>query len=126
MKTLGLLEAAVFVRQQHQREKMKGIANRDAREYVARKEPFVGSNLYARKNDGDGSYIVYSYRDSWPLFVFDGHWYENQDRFSRSTSRHRRQAHPLVDTVPLNHDAIYTLSQIGEKKFLARVLQGTI
>lgn len=48
-------------------------------------------------------YVVYSYRDDWPLFVYDAPnetWYENEDRFSRTTSKHRSQCFPIGATAP--------------------------
>jgi hypothetical protein len=46
-------------------------------------------------------YVIYSYGQHWPLFVWDetlSVWYENEDKCSRTTSRHRSQTNPLVPT----------------------------
>jgi hypothetical protein len=60
-------------------------------------------NLFSRwetASDGSRMYVVYSYGPHWPLFVWhDGVWYENKDRYSVTTSKHRSQAHPRCDTV---------------------------
>lgn len=92
------------------------IANRDARDYVRNRKEFEGSNLFARMvivtnpgNDATGTewtsrmvYVTYSYGHHWPLFVYDenaGVWFENVDYYSRTTSKHRSQAHPLLPTI---------------------------
>ena len=66
------------------------------------KQSFQGVNLQGVRQ-GD-LYVVYSYGSHWPLFIFDysnGQWYENSDRCSCTTSKHRAYAHPLKDTTKL-------------------------
>lgn len=64
---------------------------------VARLRPFRDANKYA-VNEADGRlYAVYSYRDTWPIYVFDRKaftWYANEDRYSRTTSKHMTQCWP--------------------------------
>lgn len=46
-------------------------------------------------------YVVYSYGEHWPLFMFSadtGYWYENEDKCTRTTARHHSQAHPHTPT----------------------------
>lgn len=100
------------------------IANRDARTYVAMRQPFQGANLYGQNErvlqHGELPvllYAVYSYGPHFPLFVYDvrtSTWYENEDRYSVTTSKHRSQAHPLADTVKLSTAALQRLIQTGE------------
>lgn len=76
------------------------INGRLCRPYVQARKPFTNSNgqLYAVQHTPT-LYVVYSYGDHWPLFVHDGFdWYENEDKFSVTTTRHRSNAHPLVPT----------------------------
>ena len=85
----------------------KRIANKDAREYVQKAEPFQGSNLFGEYDDSDeGSntpYVVYSYGYHFPMFIYlNNIWYENSDKYSVSTSKHQSQSHPMMDTVKLN------------------------
>jgi len=48
-------------------------------------------------------YVVYSYGEHWPLFMWDGFdWYENEDKCSRTTSKHHGQAHPHTPTLKRN------------------------
>lgn len=68
---------------------------------VARLKPFRDANKYAINSDNGRLYVVYSYRDTWPLLVFDrafGQWYANEDRYSATTTRHMSQCRPY--TVP--------------------------
>lgn len=104
------------------------IANRDARPFVQRCQPFEGSNLYGSYwqanpssiNSGDNGYFVYSYHKDWPLFVcvyLNGrnHWFENSTKYSVTTSKHRTQAHPHPPegTTLMSHEDTVTLVRRG-------------
>ena len=93
------------------------IANRDARKYVQSCTEFQGSNLFAvmrTDNTGGWRYVVYSYGYHWPLFVYtNGVWYENENKYSPTTSKHRSQCHPLGSTTLLPYDQIKTLANYG-------------
>jgi hypothetical protein len=89
------------------------VANRDARRSVQDLKVFKGSNTwgewyetnYVGSNEIIANYVVYSFRYTWPLFVFDNLaqvWYENVDAFSQTTKKHKTQLHPLCNTIPLN------------------------
>ena len=82
------------------------ISNCDAREYVQRREPFIGSNLsatmYAPTDDCHTTrYVVYSYA-RWPLYIAetdeDGTtvWYQNEENYSVTTSKQAGQARPEI------------------------------
>ena len=86
---------------------MERIANRNAREYVQKNEPFQGSNMFGVFDDDDqGSntpYVVYSYGYHFPMFIYLGNsWYENSDKYSVSTSKQQSQTRPTMETVKLN------------------------
>ena len=90
---------------------LKMIANGKARECVDKLIPFRGSNLWAEWSEGsytDGlrRFVVYSYRYTFPLYVYDevaDQWYENDTQFSQTTSRHRSQCRPTgVETIKLS------------------------
>lgn len=77
-------------------------SNCKARKFVQACKPFKANNLFGEIR---GSlYVVYSYGYHWPLFVRSacGVWYENANKYSVSTSKHRSQVHPLVDTIPMS------------------------
>ena len=87
----------------------KRIANKIARAFVQKAEPFQGSNLFGEYDDSDeGSntpYVVYSYGYHFPMFIYlNNIWYENSDKYSVSTSKQQSQARPTMDTIKLNTD----------------------
>ena len=80
----------------------KRISRRDARAKVQALEAFQTHNgtLFAYWGTPD-TYVVYSYGEHWPLFVWDkklGKWLENTDKSSRTTSQHHGYTHPHVTT----------------------------
>jgi hypothetical protein len=88
---------------------LKMIANGKARECVDNLTPFRGSNLWAEWSVWDPDslrrFVVYSYRYTFPLYVYDelaDQWYENNTQFSQTTSRHRTQARPNKETIKLS------------------------
>lgn len=77
------------------------INGRKCRPYVQERKAFTNSNgqLYAIKHT-PLLYVVYSYGEHWPLFVWDGFdWYENEDKYSPTTTRHRSYANPYAPTI---------------------------
>jgi hypothetical protein len=102
------------------------IANRDARPLVQQLHPFKGSNLFAQyRPEGNGvRYIVYSYGDHWPLFIHcHDTWFENEDKSSRTTAKHRTQTHPHCPTVLLSYQWMVRLATGGYEAIAkARVL----
>jgi hypothetical protein len=79
---------------------MKRTSNSKCREFVQLREPFQASSLFAEERNG--VYAVYSYGYHFPIFVYcEGNWYANSGRYSVSTSKHRSQAHPLENCIPL-------------------------
>lgn len=100
------------------------IANRDARKYVQKRTPFNGSpnpdhvfanELNPRRSalyagwistpDGQEMYVVCSYGDHWPLFIYCRDvdmWFENSDKYGNTTSRHHSTAHPHCETTLLD------------------------
>jgi hypothetical protein len=61
----------------------------------------------------------------WPLFVcihLQGKdvWFENTDRYSITTSKHRSQSHPHVPTQPLTRDEMTLLVSSGYKALVKR------
>jgi len=84
------------------------VSNNNCRRYVKQMIPFKGSNLYAEMNKC--IYTVYSYGRHFPLFVCkDGVWYENNEKYSVTTSKHRSQSHPHFTTVMKNTQELLDL-----------------
>lgn len=93
------------------------ISTRSCRPCVKARGAFQRyGSLYAEwrtASDGTRMYVVYSYGEHWPLFVcHDGTWYENSERYSVTTSKHRSASHPHCDTIPATCDDL--------KRFISR------
>ncbi len=76
------------------------VTGREARAKVQAAEAFRTSNgnLYGGWVTPN-IYVVYSYGEHWPLFMWDSFkWFENEDRLSPTTSQHRSYTHPYVPT----------------------------
>jgi len=105
----------------------KRVANQDARRYVQNLEEFQGSNTFAvwKTVPGDVSrYVVYSYSQHWPLFIYeDGKWYENADKYSRTTSKHCSQLHPLCDTERRSASDMVDIALYGVAEWVQRKLR---
>lgn len=101
--------------------KVQKIANGKCREYVRNHKEFIGNNLYGRlvsisPDSGETVYVVYSYGAHFPLFIYHyttDTWFENEDRYSVTTSKHRSQAHPLVPTKKASTTFMKTLISQG-------------
>jgi hypothetical protein len=78
----------------------KRISRREARAKVQALEAFKTNNgtlfgVWVSPN----VYVVYSYGEHWPLFMWDSFtWFENEDRHSATTSHHRGYTHPHTAT----------------------------
>ena len=86
---------------------MPKIANSNARLHVKSRMPFTGSNLYA-KWVTDNLYVVYSYGEHFPLWIYDqriGGWLENTSKYSQTTSTHKSRTNPYpAGTIALSND----------------------
>ena len=78
------------------------INNRDAQEYVTRRQEFRGSNLWAEYQST--AYVVYSYGYHFPVCAFiRGKWYVNSDKYSSSTSAHQSACRPKVEAATITN-----------------------
>lgn len=82
---------------------MKRIANYEAPDCVRNLQEFEGRSVFARwidKTTGNYTermYVVYSYGRHWPMHLYHeptDTWYENRDKYSRTTSKHHSQTRP--------------------------------
>lgn len=74
------------------------IENRDAREYVENKIPFIGNNLTGiRMPNGDYLVSSYGYYPIWYHSKRENKWYGNMEKFSVTTAKHSSQARPNFD-----------------------------
>ena len=114
------------------------IANGDAREFVQQRVPFQGSNIFAQfhtqyNEDGtdgpDTWYVVYSYGKHFPMYIWaNGIWFANEDKYSRTTTRHQLQARPVSDGTKmhwLSTKWMQRLAQGGYRELVkARIVEG--
>ena len=100
---------------------IKMIANGRARDMVDKRAAFRGSNMWGHTHWDDKHetcrYVVYSYRYTWPLYVYDSvadTWFENESQYSQTTSRHRNQCRPTgVQTVKLKVEDMLIVADKG-------------
>lgn len=96
---------------------MGKITNIMARNHVQQRAPFIGNNLHAEWMGMDTDYpryCVFSYGRDWPLFVWEnGTWYENVDRCSVTTSKHKNQTHPMEETMLMTVENMRVLTHKG-------------
>ncbi len=72
-------------------------SNSRAKQLVNELKAFKGNNTFAE--DNHTVYVVYSYGYHFPLYVYDkvlSVWYENTDKYSVTTSKHKSQLRPSV------------------------------
>ena len=75
---------------------MVKTSNIKASQYVTDKVEFNGSNTFGRWVT-ESCYVVYSYGYHFPMYIYDGAWYENSDKYSISTSKQQTQLRPCTD-----------------------------
>jgi len=81
-------------------------SNSKARQCVQNSIDFKGNNTFGYTLP-NGIYAVWSYGLHFPLFAKVGKtWYENQDRYSVSTSKQRTQLHPHTETELVSCDEL--------------------
>ena len=111
--------------------KAERIANKAARRMVELRRPFEGSHLFAREHvpphQHTTLYVVYSYGPHFPIYIAEtdnetGHteWYENNERYSQSTTRHQSQADPYKPCVPMTAGAMRRIAAEGIAGFVAK------
>lgn len=117
------------------------ITNKDARKFVQQRLPFQGSNMFAEyfcpypedSSEGQHGYVVYSYGKHFPMYIclhIGGRdiWFANEDKYSRSTTRHQSQARPVTDGTKmhwLSTEWMKRLVQGGYRELVkARIVEG--
>jgi len=108
--------------------RVKNATLADIRKHVQDKVEFdsttgnLFSCIYSYANKSSQRYVVFSYGGHWPLFIYDygtQRWFENDDRYSKTTSKHRSKAHPLPPegTTKLSVIEMKIVSDYGLKAF---------
>ena len=102
-------------------------SNIKCRSFVQTRTPFEGNNLFGvlflaePDRNLTERYVVYSYGTHFPLFIWQacdagsqlGQWFENQDRYSPTTSKHKTQSHPHYPTHPMTTNAMLRIAEDG-------------
>jgi hypothetical protein len=95
------------------------IENRDAREYVENKIPFIGNNL-SGITMSNGDYLVSSY-GYYPIYYYskrENKFYGSKDKFSVTTAKHLSQARPNYDVIMVENEKmneVIATSQEGNR-----------
>jgi hypothetical protein len=98
-------------------DKKMAISRRQYREKVQALEPFKGNSVFAEltENGPKKIYVVYSYGRHYPMFVFVSGkgWFENEDKYSVTTSHHHGYAHPHQPVLKRNTEEMKQLALNG-------------
>lgn len=102
-------------------KRYKKLSNYNVRTAVQNHEEFDANNIFSRweETPTGAMYVVYSYGLHYPMFIYVpdiDHWFSNSTKYSRTTSKHRSQAHPLVgegDITGWSTDKMTTLLRDG-------------
>lgn len=107
---------------------MPTINGRKCRSLVQARTPFKSHGAIYGRKCGPYGYAVFSYGEHWPLFVWDGHaWFENTDRYSVTTSKHRGYTHPHVETQPRTcEDLIRSVAQLEQQEGVPEAFKDAI
>ena len=82
----------------------------EVKEHTTYRIPFKNRNetLFANEvpnsNEGQDLYVVYSYGEHFPIYVYDYQlemWFGNYDKYSSTTSKHQTMARPEVDEIQM-------------------------
>ena len=107
------------------------IANRFIRENVDKKTVFsnnTGSVFSKWMGTGeDRRYAVYSYNDSWPMYIWVPHlgtWFGVTEKISVTTSKHTTIARPSgVAVTPIGRNKAIVLAQLGALTMVTREIE---
>lgn len=101
------------------------ITNPDSKDYVRKRENFIGSHIYGEDLGGLGKmYVAYSYGEQFPVYVWhNGKWYHNSSDYvlddgtvNEPTNQHKKDMRPSQDTHGLSTYAMNTIIRKFKKK----------
>jgi hypothetical protein len=102
---------------------MKKINNSIMQNYTTERKTFTTNNetVYAQfkhnRNMDNDLYVVYSYGEHFPMYVFDTEtvsWFGNEDKYSPTTSKHQTLARPDTDDMTmLPTDELRQMIELG-------------
>jgi hypothetical protein len=110
---------------------MLRVANKDARSHVMWRKEFQGSNTKGMwiGEEEKSDYGVYSYGRHFPLYIWSREtkqWYGNDDRYSRTTSKHKSQLMPTDKNsiTWLNTAQMLRIEHVGVVGFIKEKVSG--
>lgn len=109
--------------------KVAKVPTRKVGPLVRDRIPFNNSSGSLWGTTMNGMYVVFSYRTSWPLFVYEPkteRWYANEDKYSVTSSNHFSCAHPHCETYPLSVTALRELINGGYNWLVKQRLYGAV
>ena len=98
---------------------MTSLANAETCGPISRREMFKTNSgaVYPRREGKDGVlYVVYSYGDHFPMWLYDSQinqWFGNEDRYSRTTSKQQSQTRPDVEMTMWSTDTLRRIVNLG-------------
>jgi hypothetical protein len=94
------------------------ITNPESKEFVKKRENFIGSHIYGEDLGGLGKmYVAYSYGEQFPAYLwFKDKWYHNANNYvlddgtvNEPTNQHKNDMRPVQDTHGLSTLAMNTM-----------------
>lgn len=96
---------------------MDTITHRNMSEYTTDQTQFTTSTETVFTKDIGNLYVVYSYGEHFPMYVYDRFvqlWFANYDKYSPTTSKHQTMARPDVDDInSLSTEELSMLVRLG-------------
>ena len=98
---------------------METINNNQMSEFTTHHKQFTNNtgSVYTTDQVHPDLYIVYSYGEHFPMYVYDdsvGMWFDNEDRYSPTTAKHQTLARPDTDDMTaLPTTALLDLIAVG-------------
>lgn len=110
---------------------MPNLTNRECRAKAINLTPFKNGNktIYGEWADSN-TYVVYSYGSHFPIYAWvrqTNRWYANEDKYSRTTTRHMGQVCPDHNATRVSTGFLKSLAIQGFAAIAAqRVVYGEI
>lgn len=101
------------------------ITNPESKNYVRKRENFIGSHIYGEDLGGLGKmYVAYSYGEQFPVYLwYKNKWYHNANNYvlddntiNEPTNQHKKDMRPAQDTHGLSTLAMNTMIRKFKKK----------
>lgn len=102
------------------------LTNPETKDYVRRRENFIGSHIYGEDLGGLGKmYVAYSYGEQFPAYLwYKNKWYHNSDDYilddgsvNEPTIQHKKDMRPSQDTHGMSTYALNTMIRKFKKKY---------